>query len=69
MFSVVEVPSEDGIDRVIVVSERIKFSKPKLTVRAMKVDVDKTEGFTCGSAGKVGLDGGTLVDDGWGAVN
>jgi hypothetical protein len=35
----------------------------------MKVDVDKTEGFTCGSAGKVGLDGGALVNDHGRAVN
>jgi hypothetical protein len=42
---------------MVVVGDRIKFSKPKLTVRAMKVDVDETEGFTCGPAGKIGLDG------------
>jgi hypothetical protein len=29
----------------------------------MKVDVNKTEGFTCRAAGEVGLDGGSLVDD------
>jgi hypothetical protein len=54
---------------MVVVSERIEFSKPKLTVRAMKVDVDKTEGFTCRPAGKIGLDGGALVDDHGRAVN
>ena len=54
---------------MVVVSERIKFSKPKFTVRAMKVDVDTTEGFTCRPAGKIGLDGGALVDDHGRAVN
>ena len=43
----VEVTHEDGIDCMVVVSERVKFSKPEHAVRAMKVDVDKTESFTC----------------------
>ena len=47
VFSVVEVTGEDGVSWMVEVVERVKFSKPKLTVRAMKVDVDKTEGFTC----------------------
>jgi len=47
VFSKVEVTRKDGIDWMVVVSERIEFSKPELTVRAMKVDVDKTEIFTC----------------------
>jgi hypothetical protein len=47
VFSVVEVTSEDGVSRMVEGSERVKFSKPELTVRAMKVDVNKTENFTC----------------------
>jgi hypothetical protein len=47
VFSEVEVTHEDGIDCMVVVSERVKFSKPEHAVRAMKVDVDKTESFTC----------------------
>jgi hypothetical protein len=47
MLGVVEVTREDSVNRMVVVSEGIKFSKPKLAVRTMKVDVNKTEGFTC----------------------
>jgi hypothetical protein len=47
VLGVVEVTREDSVNRMVVVSERIKFSKPKLTVRAMKVDVNKTESCTC----------------------
>ena len=69
VFSKVEVTRKDGVDGMVVGSERIEFSKPKLTVRAMKVDVDKTVGFTYRPAGKIGLDGGALVDDHGRAVN
>ena len=47
VLGVVEVTREDSVNRMVVVSEGIKFSKPKLTVRTMKVDVNKAEGFTC----------------------
>jgi hypothetical protein len=47
VLGVVEVTREDSVNRMVVVSEGIKFSKPKLAVRTMKVDVNKTEGFTC----------------------
>ena len=47
MLGVVEVTREDSVNRMVVVSEGFKFSKPKLAVRTMKVDVNKTEGFTC----------------------
>ena len=32
VFSIVEVTREDGVDCMVVVSERVKFSKPKFTV-------------------------------------
>ena len=47
MFSEVEVTREDSVSRVIVGSERIDFSNPVVTVRAMKVEIDNTEFFTC----------------------
>jgi hypothetical protein len=47
VFSEVEVTREDSIGRVVVVSERINFSKPEVTVGAMKVEIDNTEGFAC----------------------
>ena len=47
VFSEVEVTREDSIGRVVVVCERINFSKPEVTVGAMKVEIDNTEGFAC----------------------
>ena len=32
VFSIVEVTRKDGVDCMVVVSERVKFSKPKFTV-------------------------------------
>jgi hypothetical protein len=47
VFSEVEVTREDSVSGVVVSSERIDFSKPVVTVRAMKVEIDNTEVFTC----------------------
>ena len=47
VFSEVEVTREDSVSSVVVSSERIDFSKPVVTVRAMKVEIDNTETFTC----------------------
>lgn len=47
VFSEVEVTREDSVSSVVVSSERIDFSKPVVTVRAMKVEIDNTEVFTC----------------------
>jgi hypothetical protein len=47
VFSEVEVTREDSVSSVVVSSERIDFSKPVVTVRAMKVEIDNTEAFTC----------------------
>jgi hypothetical protein len=47
VFSEVEVTRKDSIGRVVVVCERINFSKPEVTVGAMKVEIDNTEGFAC----------------------
>jgi hypothetical protein len=47
VFSEVEVTREDSVSGVVVSSERIDFSKPVVTVRAMKVEINNTEVFTC----------------------
>jgi hypothetical protein len=47
VFSEVEVTRKDSVSGVVVVGERINFSKPEVTVRAMKVEVNNAEGFAC----------------------
>jgi hypothetical protein len=56
VFSEVEVTREDGVVRVVEVGERFNFSNPKVTVSAMKVEIDKTIGFTCRAAGEPSSD-------------
>ncbi len=69
MFSEVEITRDDGVGREVEVSDRVDFSKPYVTVRAMKVKIYNTEGFTCRAAGEGSLNGRAFVNNGGVVVN
>ena len=47
VFGEVEITRDDSVGREVEVDNRVNFSKPNVTVRAMKVEIYNTEGFTC----------------------
>jgi hypothetical protein len=69
VFGEVEITRDDSVGREVEVDNRVNFSKPNVTVRAMKVEINNTEGFTCRAAGEGSHNGRAFVNNGGVIVN